>query len=173
MIAVHKYYRKIFENIDNVKTNMNIASLLTKQQEDDLKFENIENINIDVDMKIKNLDKNILLFNTNLKNFIEKPKNDIDNLNNISQNNLNLINSNIKNIDNNLNKIKINERSCYLIIKRSTINKDNISENLNLINSDKNNIDNNSNKLNSNHNIIQINKSKKFKFNKFKYYKHQ
>ena len=38
MNAVHKYYRKISENVDNIKNSINITSLLIKSQEFDLKL---------------------------------------------------------------------------------------------------------------------------------------
>ena len=45
MSAVHKYYRKIAENVDNIKNSIDITSLLIKSQEVDLKIKDIENNN--------------------------------------------------------------------------------------------------------------------------------
>ena len=62
MRAVNKYYRKIAENVDNIKTSMEIASLLIKSQEVDLKIDEI----------IENLQDNLNLIDTNEDNIYHK-----------------------------------------------------------------------------------------------------
>ena len=62
MRAVNKYYRKIVENVDNIKTSMDIASLLIKSQEVDLKIDEIN----------ENLQDNLNLFDTNEDNIYHK-----------------------------------------------------------------------------------------------------
>ena len=42
-LVVDKYYRKISENIDNLKIKFDISSLLVKSKEHDSKIENIYN----------------------------------------------------------------------------------------------------------------------------------
>ena len=79
--AVHKYYRKISENVDNIKNSINIASLLIKSQEVDLKIKDIENDN----------NENLTLIQTKI--------NDIENINTKVTNNYNITQINKKNID--------------------------------------------------------------------------
>ena len=61
--AVHKYYRKISENLDNIKNSIDIASLLVKSQEVDLKIKDIENNNNEnltlIQTKIDNIENDI------------------------------------------------------------------------------------------------------------------
>ena len=79
--AVHKYYRKISENVDNIKNSIDIASLLIKSQEVDLKIKDIENDN----------NENLTLIQTKI--------NDIENINTKVTNNYNITQINKKNID--------------------------------------------------------------------------
>ena len=79
--AVNKYYRKISENVDNIKNSINIASLLIKSQEVDLKIKDIENNN----------NENLTLIQTKI--------NDIENINTKVTNNYNITQINKKNID--------------------------------------------------------------------------
>ena len=81
MSAVHKYYRKISENVDNIKNSIDIASLLIKSQEVDLKIKDIENNN----------NENLTLIQTKI--------NDIENINTKVTNNYNITQINKKNID--------------------------------------------------------------------------
>ena len=85
MSAVHKYYRKISENIDNIKNSIDIASLLIKSQEVDLKIKDIENNN----------NENLTLIQTKIDNI----ENDIENINTKVTNNYNITQINKKNID--------------------------------------------------------------------------
>ena len=79
--AVHKYYRKISENVDNIKNSIDIVSLLIKSQEVDLKIKDIENDN----------NENLTLIQTKI--------NDIENINTKVTNNYNITQINKKNID--------------------------------------------------------------------------
>ena len=80
--VVDKYYRKISENIDNLKIKFDISSLLVKSKEHDNKIENIYNKDY--------IDNNFLV-----KSEIDKKDNDI----------LNKINNHIQDVKNNyLNK---------------------------------------------------------------------
>ena len=81
MSAVHKYYRKISENVDNIKNSIDIASLLIKSQEVNLKIKDIENNN----------NENLTLIQTKI--------NDIENINTKVANNYNITQINKKNID--------------------------------------------------------------------------
>ena len=56
MSAVHKYYRKISENVDNIKNSIDIASLLVKSQEVDSKIDNNES-NISDNLELINANK--------------------------------------------------------------------------------------------------------------------
>ena len=81
MSAVHKYYRKISENVDNIKNSIDITSLLIKSQEVDLKIKDIENDN----------NENLTLIQTKI--------NDIENINTKVTNNYNITQINKKNIN--------------------------------------------------------------------------
>ena len=81
MSAVHKYYRKISENVDNIKNSIDIGSLLIKSQEVNLKIKDIENNN----------NENLTLIQTKI--------NDIENINTKVTNNYNITQINKKNID--------------------------------------------------------------------------
>ena len=67
MNAVNKYYKKISENVDNIKNSIDIASLLIKSQEVDLKIKDIENNN----------NENLKLINSN-ESRLDNIENDID-----------------------------------------------------------------------------------------------
>ena len=79
--AANKYYRKISENVDNIKNSIGIASLLIKSQEVDLKIKDIENNN----------NENLTLIQTKI--------NDIENINTKVTNNYNITQINKKNIN--------------------------------------------------------------------------
>ena len=85
MSAVHKYYRKISENVDNIKNSIDITSLLIKSQEFDLKIKDIENNN----------NENLKLIQTKIDNI----ENDNLNINTRVTNNYNITQINNKNID--------------------------------------------------------------------------
>ena len=94
--VVDKYYRRIIQNIDNVRMKFDISSLLVKSKEHDSKIENNES--------------NIT---SNLKSIEGKSDINEDNKTNISDNLL-LINSNKNRLDNIVNDI-VNNNSKYSI----------------------------------------------------------
>ena len=96
--VVDKYYRRIIQNIDNVRMKFDISGLLVKTKEHDSKIENnetivSENLSLIEDNK-GNISENLKLINS---------KSDIidNNKNNISEN-LSLIEDNKSNISENL-----------------------------------------------------------------------
>ena len=106
--VVDKYYRRIIQNIDNVRMKFDISALLVKSKEHDSK----------IDTNKENIAENSTLINS---------KSDIieDNKNNISEN-LSLINSNenrLDNIENNIEDINTKVTNNYNITQ---INKKNI-----------------------------------------------
>ena len=107
MSAVHKYYRKISENVDNIKNSIDIASLLVKSQEVDSKIENNE-----------------LYIGSNFS-LIKDYKDDISD-------NLSLINTNKSNITNNYNISQINKKKSEFNTSLIHNNKNNISNNYNI-----------------------------------------
>ena len=119
MSAVNKYYRKISDNLDNIKNSIEIASLLVKSQEVDSKIEVNES----------NISDNLELINTNKSNISDNLELINTNKSNISDN-LSLINTNKSNISSNLTKINAIEENNDKKIK--AIN-DKISSNNNLI----------------------------------------
>ena len=94
MSAVHKYYRKISENVDNIKNSIDIASLLVKSQEVDSKIDNNES-NISDNLSLINTNKSNITNNYNFTQ-INKKK---------SENNTTFIDTNRDNIETNLTKI--------------------------------------------------------------------
>ena len=164
--VVDKYYRRIIQNIDNVRMKFDISALLVKSKEHDSKIETNKN-NITENLALINSKYDIIEDNNISENLtLINSKYDIieDNKNNISEN-LTLINSKTDIIEDNKNNIAEN---LTLINSKSDIietNKDNIAENLTLINSSENRLDNIENdivnintKVTNNYNITQINK---------------
>ena len=119
-LVIDKYYRKISENIDNLKTKFDISSLLVKSKEHDTKIENIYNkdyidnnflVKSEIDKKINNFytkqdvlnitsqyylkkylyDKNYIDTNFLVKQEIDKKNNEI----------LNKVNNHIQEVKNN------------------------------------------------------------------------
>ena len=169
--VVDKYYRRIIQNIDNVRMKFDISTLLVKSKEHESKIDTNKKIFQKIFQK-KNISENLTLINskfeTNKNNISENltlinSKSDIieDNKNNIAEN-LTLINSKFETNKNNIaeNLTLINSKSDII-----ETNKNNISENLTLINSNENRLDNIENdivnintKVTNNYNITQINK---------------
>ena len=144
--VVDKYYRRIVQNIDNVRMKFDISALVVKSKEHDSK----------IDMNKNNISENLTLINS--KSVIIET-----NKSNIAEN-LTLINSKSDIIEDNKSNITEN---LELINSKSDIiedNKSNISENLKLINSKSDIIENNKSNITNNYNISQINK-KKSEFN--------
>ena len=161
--VVDRYYRRIIQNIDNVRMKFDISALLVKSKEHDSKIdtnknniaENLTLINSKSDMiedNKSNIAKNLTLINSK-SNIIE------DNKNNIAEN-LSLINSKFETNKNNI------AENLSLINSEFETNENNIAKNLTLINSNKNRFDNIENdiedintKVTNNYNITQINKN--------------
>ena len=181
--VVDKYYRRIIQNIDNVRMKFDISALLVKSKEHDPKIdtnkenisENLTLINSKFETNKNNISENLALINSK-SDIIEDNKNNIaknltlinsksdiieDNKNNIAEN-LTLINSKFETNKNNIaeNLTLINSKSDII-----ETNKNNISENLTLINSNENRLDNIENdivnintKVTNNYNTTQIDK---------------
>ena len=124
--VVDKYYRRIIQNIDNVRMKFDISALLVKSKEHDSKIdtnknnisENLALINSKFETNKNNIAENLTLINS---------KSDIieDNKNNISEN-LTLINSNenrLDNIENDIVNINTKVTNNYNVTQ---INKKNI-----------------------------------------------
>ena len=128
--VVDKYYRRIIQNIDNVRMKFDISALLVKSKEHDSKIdtnksnisENLTLINSKSDIIEDNKDnnaENLTLINT---------KSDIieDNKNNIAEN-LTLINSNenrLENIENDMEDINTKVTNNYNITQINKKNTD-------------------------------------------------
>ena len=150
--AVDKYYRRIIQNIDNVRMKFDISSLLVKSKEHDSKINTNESdisSNLSkIETNESNISDNLSLINTNKSNItnnynisqINKKKSEfntslIDNNRNNISSNLSLINTNKRNITNNYNISQINK-------KKSEFNTTSIDNNKNNISSIKNDIEN-------------------------------
>ena len=144
----NKYYRKIIQNIDNLKMKFDISSLLVKSKEHDSK----------IDTNESNISSNLGKIETNESN-ISSNKSLIDtNTNNIT-NNLSKINDNNNNINNNLSKINTNNNNFTSVLNKSNNNVSSISSNLNKINTNLSKITNNTNKINNNTSLIDNNRN--------------
>ena len=107
--VVDKYYRRIIQNIDNVRMKFDISALLVKSKEHDSEIDtNKENIvenstlitsksDIIEDNK-NNISENLTLINSN-ENRLDNIENDIVNINTKVTNNYNITQINKKNID--------------------------------------------------------------------------
>ena len=147
--VVDKYYRRIIQNIDNVRMKLDISTLLVKSKEHDSKIDtnesNISDNKSKIDTNESNISSNLNLINDN-KSLIDTNTNNISSNLNLINDNKSLIDTNTNNISSNLNLINDNKS----VIDTNT---NNISSNLNLINTNKTNI---TNYLN----LTQINKKK-------------
>ena len=121
--VVDKYYKRIIQNIDNVRMKFDISSLLVKTKEHDSKINANES----------NISSNLSKISTN--------KSDISsNLNKINPNksdissNLSLVNTNKSNITNNYNISQINKKKSEFNTTLIDNNKNNISSNLSKVN---------------------------------------
>ena len=86
--VVDKYYRRIIQNIDNVRMKFDISALLVKSNEHDSKFDSNKN----------NIAEDSTLINSN-ENRLDNIENDIVNINTKVTNNFNVNQINKKNID--------------------------------------------------------------------------
>ena len=107
--VVDKYYRRIIQNIDNVRMKFDISALLVKSKEHDSKIdtnkeniaENLTLINSKSDIIEDNkntISENLTLINSN-ENRLDNIENDIVNINTKVTNNYNITQINKKNID--------------------------------------------------------------------------
>ena len=87
-LIVDKYYRRIIQNIDNVRMKFDISALLVKSKEHDSK----------IDTNKENIVENLSLINSN-ENRLDNIENDIVNINTKVTNNYNIAQINKKNID--------------------------------------------------------------------------
>ena len=86
--VVDKYYRRIIQNIDNVRMKFDISALLVKSKEHDSKIDSNKN----------NIAENSILINSN-ENKLDNIENNIVNINTKVTNNYNINQINQKNID--------------------------------------------------------------------------
>ena len=104
--VVDKYYRRIIQNIDNVRMKFDISALLVKSKEHDSKIETNKNniaenlilINSKFETNKNNISENLTLINSN-ENRLDNIENDIANINTKVTNNYNITQINKKNID--------------------------------------------------------------------------
>ena len=104
--VVDKYYRRIIQNIDNVRMKFDISALLVKSKEHDSKIETNKNnisenltlINSKFETNKNNISENLTLINSN-ENRLDNIENDIVNINTKVTNNYNITQINKKNID--------------------------------------------------------------------------
>ena len=102
-LIVDKYYRRIIQNIDNVRMKFDISGLLVKSKEHDSKINDIENdisdnltlINSKSETNKNNISENLTLINSK-SDIIE---NDIEDINTKVTNDYNITQINKKNID--------------------------------------------------------------------------
>ena len=105
-LVVDKYYRRIIQNIDNIRMKFDISALLVKSKEHDSEIDtNKENIaenstliNSKFETNKNNISENSTLINSN-KNRLDNIENDIVNINTKVTNNYNITQINKKNID--------------------------------------------------------------------------
>ena len=133
--VVDKYYRRIIQNIDNVRMKFDISALLVKSKEHDSK----------IDTNKSSISSNTSLIDTNK--------------NNISSNTL-LIDTNKNNISSNTSLIDTNKNNISSNTSLIDTNKNNISSNTSLIDTNKNNISTLKTEVSNNYNFIQINRKK-------------
>ena len=104
--VVDKYYRRIIQNIDNVRMKFDISSLLVKSKEHDNKIdtnkeniaENLSLINSKFETNKNNISENLTLINSN-ENRLDNIENDIEDINTKVTNNYDITQINKKNID--------------------------------------------------------------------------
>ena len=154
--VVDKYYRRIIQNIDNVRMKFDISSLLVKTKENDSKINtnesDISNNTSLIDTILSNISSNLSKINTNKKK---------------SENNKTLINANARNVSANLSKINTNKKKSENNTTLINANARNVSANLSKINTNKKKSENNTTLINANarnvsnnFNFTQINKKK-------------
>ena len=153
--VVDKYYRRISENIDNLKMKFDITALLVKTKEHDSK----------INTNVSDISDNTLLIDTN-KNDIVTNLSKINNNTSLIDTNKNDIVTNLSKINNNTSLIDTNKNNISSNTSLIDTNKNNISSNTSLIDTNKNNIssntsliDTNKTNIGSNTTLINTNKS--------------
>ena len=128
---VDKYYRKIIQNIDNVRMKFDISALLVKSKEHDSKIdtnkENIaENLNL-IQTKIDNIE-NINTKVTNNYNITQINKKNIDFKTGIIDNQITAINSTLNDLETKNNNSKYSIENFFIynieIVNTYTLNSD-------------------------------------------------
>ena len=161
LTSSQKYFRKVNENLQNLKMKFDISGLLLKSKEHDSKMdtnenkilENLEVIDtnsVDIAKNKQSLHLNTVKLNSH-NSLINENKNEIDN---IVENTITDINSNTTNNYNisQINKNKIDLKSDIIYNHIAAIN--NINSTLSNIQNDSDLIEQNSNSINSNENKI-------------------
>ena len=95
---VDKYYRRIIQNIDNVRMKFDISSLLVKSKEHDFKIEDNKN-NISENLNLINSKSDIIEDNKENLTLIQTKIDNLEDINTKVTNNYNLTQINKKNID--------------------------------------------------------------------------
>ena len=159
---VDKYYRKISENIDNLKMKFDITALLVKTKEHDSKIDtNVSDISDNtslIDTNKNNISSNTSLINTNKTDISDNTSLIDTNKNNISSN-TSLIDTNKNNISSNTSLIDTNKNNISSNTSLIDTNKNNISSNTSLIDTNKNNISDNTSLIDTNKTDISDNTS--------------
>ena len=96
--VVDKYYRRIIQNIDNVRMKFDISALLVKSKEHDSKIENNKN-NISENLNLINSKSDIIEDNKENLTLIQTKIDNLEDINTKVTNNYNLTQINKKNID--------------------------------------------------------------------------
>ena len=110
---VDKYYRKIIENIDNVRMKFDISALLVKSKEQDSKIEtNKENLNL-IQTKIDNIE-DINTKVTNNYNITQINKKNIDFKTDIIDNQITTINSTLNDLETKNNNSKYSIENFFI-----------------------------------------------------------
>ena len=172
-----KYYRKISENIDNLKMKFDISALLVKSKEHDSLIDTNKNNISDnlgkietnesnfsdnlgkIDINKSNISDNTSLIDINKSNISDNTSLIDINKSNISSN-TSLIDTNKNNISSNTSLIDTNKNNISSNTSLIDINKSNISDNTSLIDTNKNNISTLKTDVSNNYNFTQINKKK-------------
>ena len=159
---VDKYYRRISENIDNLKMKFDISALLVKTKEHDSKINtNVSDISDNtslIDTNKNNISDNTSLIDTNKNNISDNTSLIDTNKNNISSN-TSLIDTNKSNISSNTSLIDTNKSNISSNTSLIDTNKSNISSNTSLIDTNKSNISSNTSLINTNKSNISDNSS--------------
>ena len=142
---VDKYYRRIIQNIDNVKMKFDVSALLVKSKEHDSK----------INTNVSDISDNLSKIETNESNISDNLSKIETNESNISDN-LSKIETNESNISDNLGKIETNESNISDNYNISQINKNKSEFNTSLCDTNRNNIASNLLLINELNNYYKI-----------------